>query len=298
MSFQSKLKRYLLILEKVRHQPTFSELNEHLRAEGFDLSVRTIQRDIEQIRVDLGLEITYDRTRNSYFLPDDEDGNERVISLLERAVLGEMLGGDGNGIRSATPFVLMERSGMLQGLKHWGPLLRAIRERRLVKLEYKRYQIDVLKEHRLRPALLKEYHGRWYVIGLTETRKEPVAFGLDRIIGLHVMAKKFGPLEVDVRSAYDFVIGVDRSAKEAVRVTLRFTPEQGKYIKALPLHSSQHIIRDDAKGLEVVLVVVPNYELCQEILAMGDTVKVLEPASLAREIRDKHRNAARQYGGK
>ena len=295
MSFQSKLKRYLLILEKIRSRPTFATLVDHLGDNDLPVSSRTIQRDIEQIRIDLGMEIGYDRNTNSYFLSDDDDEHERVLPLLERAVLGEMLGGDGHAIRDASPFVSMERRGRLQGLRHWAQLLRAIQERRWVKLEYKRYQVDIVKEHKLRPALLKEYHGRWYVIGLCEGKKEPVAFGLDRIQDLHVMARKFPALEIDVMDAYDFVIGVDRSVKDPVRITLRFTPEQGKYVKSLPMHSSQHIVRDDAKAVEVVLYVAPNYELRQEIMGMGDSVKVLEPASLAKAIREMHAKAAQQY---
>ena len=295
MSFQGKLKRYLLILEKLRFRPTFAQLADHLSYHDHRVSDRTLQRDIEQIRIDLGLEITYDRDNNIYMLPEDEDGHERVLPLLERAVLGEMLGGDGHAIRDASPFVVMERSGALQGLRYWGRLLRAIKERRWTKLSYKRYQVDVVKEHRLRPALLKEYHGRWYVIGLCEGKKDPIAFGLDRIQDLSVMAKRFPPLEIDVQEAYEDVIGVDRSERDPVRITLRFTPEQGKYVKSLPLHSSQHIVRDDSKATDVVLFVAPNYELQQEILGMGDKVKVLEPASLAKMIRDKHQKAARQY---
>src|SRR5690606_26143658 len=124
--------------------------------------------------------------------------------------------------------------------------------------------------------------------GLCEGKKDPIAFGLDRIQDLSVMAKRFPPLEIDVQEAYEDVIGVDRSERDPVRITLRFTPEQGKYVKSLPLHSSQHIVRDDAKATDVVLFVAPNYELQQEILGMGDKVKVLEPASLAKMIRDKH----------
>ena len=298
MSFQSKLKRYLLILEKIQGRPTFAQLAAHLHDHDLVVSERTIQRDIEQIRIDLGLEIEYDRNSNTYSLPEDSDDHERLLPLLERAVLGEMLGGDGHAIRDASPHVSMERRGVLQGLRHWAQLLRAIQERRWVKLEHKRYQVDIVKEHKLRPALLKEYHGRWYVIGLCEGKKDPVAFGLDRIQDLQVMSRKFASLEVDVMEAYEYVIGVDRSIRDPARITLRFTPEQGKYIKSLPLHPSQHIVRDDARALEVVLFVTPNYELRQELLGMGDSVKILEPISLAKEIRDRHLKAARQYGTK
>jgi predicted DNA-binding transcriptional regulator YafY len=297
MSASGKFKRYVLILEKVRYRPTFQDLSDHLLEHGFSLSQRTFQRDIEEIRRDLGIDIVYDRESNSYDLPGGQEDLDLVLHLLQRAVLGDILASDKAGLRKASNHVIMERRGLLKGIDHFTRLLDAMDRRRWVKLEYKRFQVDVVKEHKLRPALLKEYHGRWYVIGLSEDKKEPMAFGLDRIIGLHVQSKRFAPLEVDVKAAYENVIGVDRSAGKAERIVLRFTPEQGRYVKTLPIHPDQFIQRDDQKALELVLNLVPNYELQQEILAMGDTVKVLEPASLAREIREKHERAVKLYAG-
>ena len=78
---------------------------------------------------------------------------------------------------------------------------------------------------------------------------------------------------------------------KAERVVLRFTPLQGKYMLALPLHASQRVLRNDAEDCVVELCVMPNIELRQELLSLGSAVEVLEPESLAEAIREEHRKA-------
>lgn len=293
MSVQARLKRYLLVLERVKYRPTFAELKDHLEEHGFGLSTRTLQRDIEQIRVELGLEIQYDRPSNTYHLPDADDDRGTILPLLERAVLGELLGAGGGAIRAAAPHVVIERNGQLQGLHHWGALLRAIRERREVLITYRRFQKDAEQELRVRPYLLKEYRGRWYLLGLSDSYDRPISLGLDRMLALQVTAKRINARDREkVERFYAPVIGVDTSHGKAERVVLRFTPLQGKYVKALPLHPGQQVLQDDADAVVVALHVLPNFELKQELLGLGATVKVLEPAWLAKEIRDVHLDAA------
>lgn len=292
MSFQGKLKRYLLILERVHRGVSFAQLRDHLDQHGFSISVRTLQRDIEQVRVELGLEIAYDRDTNTYSLPEADDGRATVMPLLERAMLGQLLGDSGTAIRKTAPHVVMERSGTLQGMGHWGGLLRTIQERQVVDVRYQRFQSDAEQTIRLRPVLLKEYRARWYVLGGAEGYDDPISLGLDRILGFRTTGKRFPEKErAAVEAYYAHVIGVDATPGKAERVVLRFTPLQGKYMLALPLHASQRVLRNDAEDCVVELCVMPNIELRQELLSLGSAVEVLEPESLAEAIREEHRKA-------
>jgi len=293
MSFQGKLKRYLLILERMAYRPTFAELKAHLEEQGFEISARTLQRDIEQVRIELGLEIAYDRNSNTYHLADGPDDRAAILPLLERAVLGELLAAAGGTIRQAAPHVVIECNGSLKGLHHWGSLLRAIRERREVVVSYQRFQTERVAQIRLRPVLLKEFRERWYVLGPAFTYDDPISLGLDRILGLRLTGTRFSAqLRDAVEAFYAPVIGVDSSPGKAERVVLRFTPLQGKYVKALPLHTSQRVVQDDAKGCVVELLVMTNYELRQELLGLGSAVEVLEPKALRTAIAAEHRKAA------
>lgn len=68
MSKLGAIRRYTLIIEKIgRGQfPSFEDLKDYLHQHGFEVSARTIQRAIEQIRVDFQIEIKYDRDKNGY----------------------------------------------------------------------------------------------------------------------------------------------------------------------------------------------------------------------------------------
>ena len=73
------------------------------------------------------------------------------------------------------------------------------------------------------------------------------------------------------------------------------TPIQGKYVKTLPWHASQKILIDDDTESRVSLRVIPNFELTQEILKHGASVKVIKPDWLAQEVRSVLEEALKRY---
>ncbi len=291
----SRLKRYLLILEKVRRQPSFAALQEHLADHGFELSDRTLQRDIERLRVDLGIEVEYDRPNNVYRLAEGEE-NDAVLKLIERAQLLELVGDDPRQVRELAQVVDLDGLGALQGLHHMPLLVRSIRERKEAVLTYKRFQTDRECEHRIQPVLLKEYMGRWYVLGWTLKYKGPTTFGLDRIGSVIVTEKRFGSGKLDrVRTQLASMIGVDASPGVAERVVVEVDHEQARYLETLPWHRSQQLEGSTGRGVRFSWFVRPNYELRQRLLSYGDRLVVVEPKWLAKEIRDLHKNAASRY---
>src|SRR5678815_4044251 len=74
MSAQGTIKRYQLILEKLRYNsyPSFEEIQSFLHEQGFEISKRTLQRDIDAIRNEFSVSIVFDRSRKGYYV-DQED---------------------------------------------------------------------------------------------------------------------------------------------------------------------------------------------------------------------------------
>jgi len=66
MSKHGTIRRYTLIIEKIKRgqHPSFGDIKDYLYEHGFEVGDRTIQRDIEQIRYEFALEISYDRQKN------------------------------------------------------------------------------------------------------------------------------------------------------------------------------------------------------------------------------------------
>ncbi|MBX2981649.1 MAG: WYL domain-containing protein [Flavobacteriales bacterium] len=296
MSQQGKLKRYLLILERLQHAPTLAELSEHLTDQGFELNKRTIQRDLAELRDEFGVDTVYDRSRNTYRITGDEEDLPGLMQLLERAQLLELVRDGGQGLGELRRCIHFEELGRLRGIKHIAPLLRAIRERREVKVLYQKFYADAAKAFRIQPHLLKEYRGRWYVLGPSAEHVRPIALGLDRIKEITVLAKRFKRHDGKIAELYDQTIGVDTSPEVPERIVLRFNAMQAPYAKALPLHPSQQVEQEDEDGATISLFVMANFELRQIILALGNAVRVMEPKYLAKAIKLAHLEAAQQYG--
>lgn len=296
MSYRGKLKRYWLILERLQQAPSMAEIIDHLNDHGFEMSQRTVERDLEELRDDFGVEVVYDRASNTYGISEELTLDlPGLMHMLERVQLLELVQEGKQGLRELHRYVHFEALGQLRGIQYLGPLLQAIRLRREVRILYRKFSDDRAKVHRMRPHQLREFHGRWYVLGPTTKHARPIALGLDRMEEVEVTAKRFKRKDGDLEALYDHSIGVDTSPNKPERVVLHFHPQQAPYVKALPLHRSQEILKDDGRGLTVSLHVMVNFELRQIILGHGSLVKVLEPRHLARDIRKAHQDAAAHY---
>lgn len=296
MSYRGKLKRYWLILERLQQAPSMAELVDHLNEHGFELSRRTVERDLEDLRDEFGVAATYDRPSNTYALPPEQDADmPGLMQLLERAQLLELVQ-DGGGMGALNRYLHFEGLGLLRGIRHMPPLLRAIRMRREARITYRKFGDAQARVHRMRPHQLREFHGRWYVLGPTDKHERPIALGLDRMEQVEVTASRFKRTDNDLDALYEHSIGVDTSPGKPERVVLHFQPQQAPYVKALPMHASQQIMQEDANGLTLTLYVMVNFELQQIIMGHGTAVHVLEPAHLAKSMRKAHQDAAALYG--
>ena len=79
MSKREAIERYNLIIKKLRRQPSsFSEISDYLAFESdlqgydFNVSKRTFQRDLEDIRSIYNIDIQYDFSRKVYYIDFDK----------------------------------------------------------------------------------------------------------------------------------------------------------------------------------------------------------------------------------
>lgn len=299
MSKHGEIRRYSLIIEKIirGHYPGFREIGDYLHEHGFQVGDRTLQRDIEQIRYDFCIEIKYDRSKKGYCIDYENSLNlESFFHFLEIVNTAELLTESLLESKDTLKYISFDTGGGLKGIENLKPLLRAIKENLKIFFRHYNFQTDKTTEYTLKPYLLREYQNRWYVVGIVAGTKDLRIFGIDRILDLEVRTETFCPdTGLDPARLFDQTIGLIFSQNTVQDVILSFTPTQGKYLKTLPLHKSQQVLVDNARECRIRLHVIPNYELTQEVLRHGDTVKVLEPAWLAAEIRQILNNTLEKY---
>ncbi len=299
MSKHGSIKRYHLIIELIKKSlyPSFEEIKDFLFENAFEISSRTIQRDIEQIRFEFGVEITYDIYKKGYYIDYDKSVDvETFIRFLEIVGTAELLADSLKKSKDTLKYLSFDTAGGLIGINNLKPLLKATKEKRIVSFLHLNYQTNTLKDFLIYPYLLKEYQNRWYVIAFVPDLNEIRTFGIDRISDIEIKTQKFKrDKALKPKEVFDNIIGLFSADEKLEKIVLSFTPTQGKYIKSLPIHKSQEILIDNEKELRICLYIIPNFELKQQILMYGESVKVIEPKSLVQEIKETLTAAVNKY---
>lgn len=299
MSKHGTIRRYTLEIEKIRKGqfPSFQEIKDFLFEHGFEMSDRTIQRDFEQIRFEFGIEIQYDRDKNGYYI--DYENSLHISSFfrfLEIVNTAALLTESLLESKDSLQYISFDTGGGFKGIEHLKPLLEAIKDHRKITFTHFNFHTDTSRKYTIKPYLLKEYQNRWYVVGIIGGLNEFRTFGIDRIENLNIQTETFKPnKKLNPNEMFDQIIGLVYSENVVQKIVLSFTPTQGKYIKTLPLHTSQTLLIDDEKECRISLLVVPNYELTQQILKYGETVKVIEPVWLVNEIKEILKRTLKKY---
>lgn len=175
-------------------------------------------------------------------------------------------------------------------------VLEAIRDNRMVSFTYAGFNRSrAEKDIRFAPYFLKRFRQRWYMIGLREKSGDIRTYALDRIRELLLTDEKFiMPDDVSLEDLFGNVLGVTSSQAPVKTVTLKVTPTQAKYFRALPLHHTQQEMVHDNYSIFTYQLKL-NYELVHEIMALGNAVSVIDPPELRVMVATELRDALSQY---
>lgn len=299
MAYQTKIKRYTLILEYLANRgfPSANALISRMADHGLKLSERQLKRDIESLRFEFGLEIHYSAIQRGYFLESSQAAFPYFLKLLEFSQNAELLsaylkkGLDISDILDFEDFHSFKGTGWMQSLAL------AILNRRELLLVYKRFDAETEKEYLFQPYLLREYLNRWYVIGYLVNNHEIRTFGLDRIIRFSPSGKTFNQAEKQrISSLFKNVVGINAAETDKpVEIRLSCQPYLASLLKTLPLHTSQQLVSETAEATIFALKVVINYELKQRLLMIADQSCVVSPESLKDEMREMIEGAREKY---
>ncbi|MDP2455131.1 MULTISPECIES: YafY family protein [unclassified Kaistella] len=300
MSLLETFTRHRIIIQKLRMKPfTFEELKAKLNIESdiiggnYDISIRTFQRDIRDISQLYSIDISYNKSTKRYeiYSAEDDQYSERLFEAFDvfQALKAHQEFSDYVQFDTRKP----------EGTGYMADLLVSIKDRKQIQVTYQKFWSEKPEIRVLEPYLLKEFRRRWYVFSYDLKVKDFRVFGLDRINNLLETGVKFQyPQSIDPKEQFKEVFGIiGSSADFTVQVvTLSFRksptdtvdiPNQGEYIKSMPLHASQEIVKDTPDEIVVKVSLKPNWEFIMEILSYGEYVEVLEPQSLRVIIQQK-----------
>jgi len=299
MSTQATISIYSKIIDGTKgdHYPTKKELLNDLKDKGFKLGPRQFDRHLVVLRDEFGIAIEYDIFKKGYFInPEGKRDLDAFIKFLELMLSSNILIESFKDWKNAKDYISFESIGNLKGIEHLNLLLDAVKNKNLISFSHRSFESDDGVNYQIQPYLLKEYQNRWYIIGVVEGKKELRTFGIDRISDLKVLDENFIPNpKINPLKNFEHVIGLYYSDLDPEEVILSFTPQQGNYIRTLPLHHSQEILLDDDEEFRIKIFVVPNFELRQKILMLGDSVEVIEPVWFREEVIEEIRKGLKNY---
>ncbi len=305
MSKRAYISRYLIILKKLKAKPYINskELESHIENEiahlqmqddtlNMGFSKRTLQRDIKEIRNNFGIDIEYSKSAKGYFISQNETDNLNFQRMMEAFDLFNSL----NLAQGLTPFVHLEKRRP-QGTENLYGLLHAIKNKLQIRFNYQKFWEEEISQRTADPYGLKEFKNRWYILAKDNRDGNIKSFALDRLTNLEITNSKFEfSTDYSIEENYRYCFGIIHPNDEVPQdIILSFNPTQGKYVKTLPLHTTQQILIDNDKELQIKLKLRVSHDLVMELLSFGDNMKVLQPKSLADEIKAVHKNAYKQY---
>ncbi|MCG8580868.1 MAG: WYL domain-containing protein, partial [Bacteroidales bacterium] len=283
--------------------------------EGIDKGVsrRTVQMDIQMMRSEkLGYNAPIIVTDKKYYTYEDPDYSITQLPLSEQdlsklgdavEILKQFQGfshfKEMTGLiqklenkiytenTQSRPIIHIERNENLKGLEHLNDLYQSVLKKQVIKVEYQSFKAKRSNRIYFNPYLLKEYNNRWFLIGKQKKGDMIMNLALDRIHSFEVMEQM--PFKDDPEfipdNYYKDVIGATVNSGLLPRTIKIFVNNHHKpYILTKPFHWSQYIVEERSDGIVIAIKVVPNFELERLILGYGDSIEVLSPPSLRRQI--------------
>jgi predicted DNA-binding transcriptional regulator YafY len=298
MSKRESIARYNVIIKKLRKHPaSFAEISDSLALESeiqgynFNVSKRTFQRDLQDIRSLYNIDIEFDFSRKVYFFDLDEqpDVNERILEAFDTFNALNLSDRLSNNIHF--------EKRRPQGTESLYGLLHAIKSQLQIIFTYQKFWEDESTKRNVEPYALKEFRNRWYVVAKDLKDNKIKSFALDRLTDLDITKRNFQfPNDFNINDYYKYCFGIISSNEEKPEeIVLSFAPIQGKYIKTLPLHESQEILIDNEEELRVKLTLFVTRDFFMELLSYGDYLRVVKPESLINNLKSTFKNVLKLY---
>ena len=283
----------------------------------YPIGGRTIDADINSMRYDERLgylaPIKMDKYRRAYYyddpdysidkIPLNEDELESVVfasKLMEQfkgVEIFEKFTGSVQKLVSAVniyrlhdddvrrDFIEFERVDEAKGTEYLKPLIDALKNREVLKIEYRSFSARKNMVYIIHPYLLKEYRTRWYLIGYNAKYSEVRTYGLDRFVSMEVdPSVKYFDTGFDARKYYENVVGISVLDREPVEIRIAFSENQAQYVVTRPLHSSQELVETGKNRFVFKYFLVPTFEFFSQVLGWGDEVEILAPKVLRRQM--------------
>jgi predicted DNA-binding transcriptional regulator YafY len=288
--------------------------NANTLARRFEVTPRTVKRDIETLRDHFNVAIEYHPVHHGYYLlhpekgfPDGPFSEAEIFAVFvarqflaaHRGTAIEQILSEGFHrlelrLDGEQRYYLGDLAQLISfrppapeelGAELFRQLTDALRRRREVRFLY-----QGLKDPKPRLRRVRGYHLgcidlKWYLFGWDTGRRDIRTFALCRMTDLETTARPFNPpSDFDIAQYLNGSFGVHSgNGANPTRVEIRFKDWAARLVRERTWHHTQQLIDTD-HGLHLVLHLNGLDEIHRWILSWGDHAEVLHPPELCARI--------------
>lgn len=289
-----QIKRQLMIVSLLKRfqilsaETLFDMLEKGCRSRNFDYPsqmksrLRLMQRDITAISQTMYIDIVNKRNHGYYIANSQKDAPLDYETLFA----------DFDLLTSMQPNLEVNRYILAEhhrgiGSENLFPLLDAMKNSNIVMFDYCFVRLDdKVRQYKVAPYFLKENQRRWYLVAEHEGVLK--TFGIDRITNLENTGEFFHRnVRIDAADMFKNCYGIWDDPDAVVEyVELKYDSLDGKFLKSLPLHSSQKIICDNEKEFRISLNIKITNDFKMALLSRARSLEVIAPLHLRQYVAD------------
>jgi predicted DNA-binding transcriptional regulator YafY len=318
--------RYRVIDRSLRNPyrpfPTKEELRQACEeaifgeAMGSDICDSTIEKDMFAMRMEFDAPIKYSKREKGYYYEDEEYSIDKIplseddIEAIKFATNTLMQFRDVSIFKqfgfaidkifdrvhiannpmddSVDNYVQFENQPITSGNEMLPELLKAIKEKLIVKFTYTNFKTEKSKERTVLPLLLKEYRNRWYLICYSTNKGKVLTFGLERMSDLEVTEDYFlDPIDFNPDNYFKYSFGITVVNEDnPEKVVVKIDKTGSKYLNSQPLHPTQKQVKQGkTRDTYEFNVIINSEEFKRTILSYGAQIEVIKPKKFREEIR-------------
>jgi proteasome accessory factor B len=295
-------------------------------AKVFEVTSKTIQRDIEFMRDRLDYPIEWDAARGGYIytgpvehmpLATITEGELVAMLVAQKAIdqfkgtpfekplanaftkiAGQLDGPVTVAIGEARSAITFKPIGVGRGdLELFRKLSEAVLHSVEIGFDYDKGEVGPLTRRRLQPWHLCCVDNQWYVIGHDIDRKAKRTFAVARMSAVRLTRRAFQrPRDFSIKDHLGGAFGIFAGSGDH-RIRLRFDGWAVKIVRERFWHESQKFFEGKNGTLEMELHLSSLEEVQRWILSFGERVEVLQPPALRRTISEIAATVAARHRG-
>ncbi len=285
-------------------------------AKEWEVSEKTIQRDIDFLRYRLDAPIRYDRKRRGYCYTD---GNWFLpaLSLSEGDLVALLLGTRALEAYRGTPVagrlerVFEKIAGLLpekvtlrpelifRNVSFTGPPAKPVDEEiwttvvrgllgcRTLRIAYRSFGADRAKKRVVDPCHMVNLAGEWYILARCHAAEKVLQLSIPRIRAAALTDEVFAvPRDFDVETLLSRTFGRFMPGEKTSRVRLRFDREVAPWIREKQWHPQQETRTLKNGAVELSFEAGGLYEVFRWVMTWGRHCRVLKPKALKDMVAD------------